>query len=101
MWLVFLVIAIVCGGLIVREIWAIRNVYSTLPALQEGGLYCGTPMFTGRNVWKDVLAILLTGASLLPIAVAPWLISRVMSFIPLPKEHQLSQLWWAIRGRNR
>lgn len=101
MKLVFIVIAMVCGGLIVREIWAIRNVYSALPALQKGGVYCGAPMFTGENVWKDVLAILLTGASLLPVAIAPWVISRVVSHLPMPTKQQLSELWWTIRGRNR
>ena len=98
MKLVFLVIVIVCVGLTVREIWA--HNFHPIPYPMVGGGFCATPMFTGGSLWKHVLQILLSGASLLPIAIAPWLISRVVAFIPLPTEHQLSELWWTIRGRN-
>jgi len=99
MQLVLVAIAFFFVGLVVREIWAI-NTYSTKPSLQGDGWYCGTPMFTGRNWRVHFLQILQSCALLLPIAFAPWALSWLVSFVSLPSRHQLSELWWTIRGRN-
>lgn len=99
MKLALVAIALLFLGLISRELWAVYT-HSMGPSLQAKDQYCGVPFFTGINWQMHILQILLACISLLPIAFTPWLISRLIPLIPKPSKHQLSEFWWAIRGRR-
>jgi|GEM_PF-4261356 len=101
MRLTLVAIAMLFIGLIGRELWSITHpIRSNLTPLGIDALYCGTPMFVGSNAPTEIFQILLVCAYLLPLAFGPWLLARLMSLLPFPTKHELSEMWWRLRGRN-